>query len=115
MSGQPHIWGDESLDVTRFDLADSRRGQGILVECLEEGYRVLLERGVVRFGSVNDYCDFAIMEARLKIFQATADHSGSEYFFIRDNLAAPSAVTACFSARGLVYGGSCFPKFPLNS
>ncbi|MDW7747882.1 polysaccharide biosynthesis tyrosine autokinase [Halomonas sp.] len=43
MVGQPHVWGDESLDVARFELADNRRGQRILVERLQEGYQVLLD------------------------------------------------------------------------
>ncbi|WP_089851962.1 polysaccharide biosynthesis tyrosine autokinase [Halomonas saccharevitans] len=43
MVGHPQVWGDEFLDVTRFGLADSRRGQKILVERLQEGYQVLLD------------------------------------------------------------------------
>ncbi|MFO8044288.1 MAG: NAD-dependent epimerase [Halomonas sp.] len=58
----------------------------------------LLERGdsVVGFDSVNDYYDPTIKEARLAILQATAERCGSEYQFIRDNLAHQPAVTACF-------------------
>ncbi|MGM0638609.1 MAG: GDP-mannose 4,6-dehydratase, partial [Pseudomonadota bacterium] len=58
----------------------------------------LLERGdsVVGFDSVNDYYDPTIKEARLAILQATAERCGSEYHFIRDNLAHQPAVTACF-------------------
>ncbi|MDI5921867.1 NAD-dependent epimerase [Halomonas sp. LR5S13] len=59
----------------------------------------LLERGdsVVGYDSVNDYYDPAIKEARLEFLQAIADRCGSEYHFIRDNLADQAAVNACFA------------------
>ncbi|MDW7747883.1 NAD-dependent epimerase [Halomonas sp.] len=59
----------------------------------------LLERGdsVVGYDSVNDYYDPAIKEARLEFLQAIADRCGSEYHFIRDNLADQAAVNDCFA------------------
>jgi UDP-glucuronate 4-epimerase len=58
----------------------------------------LLERGdsVVSFDVVNDYYDTAIKEARLTILEETAAQSGSEYRFIRANLADRQAVGDCF-------------------
>jgi UDP-glucuronate 4-epimerase len=58
----------------------------------------LLERGdsVVCFDVVNDYYDPAIKEARLKILEKAAAHTGSEYHFIRANLAERQAVGDCF-------------------
>lgn len=52
MDGQPHVWGDESLEVARFDLANIRRGQRLFVERLDEGYRVLLEDEPVGNGQI---------------------------------------------------------------
>ncbi|EWH02437.1 polysaccharide biosynthesis tyrosine autokinase [Halomonas sp. BC04] len=52
MGGQPHVWGDESLGVARFELADSRRGQRLLVERLPEGYQVLLDGMPIGRGQV---------------------------------------------------------------
>jgi UDP-glucuronate 4-epimerase len=59
----------------------------------------LLERGdsVVGFDSVNDYYDPDIKEARLAILEETAASTGSDYLFIRANLADLSMVNACFS------------------
>lgn len=58
----------------------------------------LLERGdqVVGFDSVNDYYDVSIKEARLKILEETAAKTGSEYTFIRANLADAALVNQCF-------------------
>lgn len=58
----------------------------------------LLERGdsVVCFDVVNDYYDPAIKEARLKILGEIAAQTGSEYHFIRANLAERQAVDDCF-------------------
>ena len=60
--------------------------------------RRLLERGdsVVGFDSVNDYYDPTLKEARLKELEKTAADTGSEYSFIRANLADRAAVEACF-------------------
>ncbi len=53
MVGRPHIWGDESIDITRFELAERRRGQRIIVERLEDDrYRVLLNDAPVATGQV---------------------------------------------------------------
>ena len=60
MNGWPHVWGDESLDVARFELADSRRGQRIVVERRPEGYQVLLDDmpiGTGRVGQAERYLD----------------------------------------------------------
>jgi len=59
----------------------------------------LLERGdaVVGFDVVNDYYDPSLKEARLEILEETAKKTGSEYHFIRANLADQSAVDDCFS------------------
>lgn len=59
----------------------------------------LLERGdaVVGVDVVNDYYDPALKEARLKILDETAAATGSEYTFIRANLADLGAVNACFA------------------
>ncbi|TDO16627.1 MULTISPECIES: polysaccharide biosynthesis tyrosine autokinase [Halomonas] len=60
MEGQPYVWGDESIEVARFDLADSRRGQRLFVERQEEGYRVLLDDqpiGSGRIGQVERFLD----------------------------------------------------------
>lgn len=59
----------------------------------------LLERGdeVVGFDSVNDYYDVSIKEARLKILEETAAKTGSEYTFIRGNLADQALVNQCFA------------------
>lgn len=59
----------------------------------------LLERGdsVVGIDSVNDYYDPAIKEARLAILEETAASTGSDYHFIRANLADQPTVNACFA------------------
>ncbi|MDO8438160.1 MAG: NAD-dependent epimerase [Nitrosomonadaceae bacterium] len=58
----------------------------------------LLERGnsVVGFDVVNDYYDPAIKEARLKILKEIAATTGSQYNFIRSDLADQQAVNDCF-------------------
>ncbi|PAU74203.1 NAD-dependent epimerase [Halomonas salipaludis] len=63
----------------------------------------LLERGdsVVGFDSVNDYYDPAIKEARLAILEETAKRTGSDYHFVRDNLANQQAVNDCFNEHGI--------------
>ena len=63
----------------------------------------LLERGdsVVGFDSVNDYYDVSIKEARLKILEETAERTGSEYHFIRGNLADLQAVNGCFEQHDI--------------
>ncbi|MCG6658058.1 NAD-dependent epimerase [Halomonas campisalis] len=65
------------------------------------GYHVarqLLERGdsVVGFDSVNDYYDVSLKEARLARLEETARQTGSDYTFIRADLADPAAVERCF-------------------
>lgn len=61
----------------------------------------LLERGdsVVGFDNVNDYYDTSLKEARLKILEETASRTGSEYHFVRANLADRQAVEECFKAH----------------
>jgi len=61
----------------------------------------LLERGdsVVGVDVVNDYYDPTIKEARLNILQETAARTGSDYVFIRENLADLNAVNAAFEAH----------------
>ncbi|MEX1058031.1 MAG: NAD-dependent epimerase [Natronospirillum sp.] len=58
----------------------------------------LLERGdqVVGFDMVNDYYDPTLKEARLHVLAQTAQQTGSEYTFIRQNLANRDAVEDCF-------------------
>lgn len=58
----------------------------------------LLERGdsVVGFDVVNDYYDPTVKEARLKVLEETARQTGSEYRFVRANLADAGAVNDCF-------------------
>ncbi|MDI5921868.1 polysaccharide biosynthesis tyrosine autokinase [Halomonas sp. LR5S13] len=72
MVGQPHVWGDESLDVARFELADNRRGQRILVERLQEGYQVLLDDvsiGRGQIGQVERFLDDDLI-LRIERFEA---------------------------------------------
>lgn len=59
----------------------------------------LLERGdeVVGYDIVNAYYDPAIKEARLKILEETASKTGTQYAFIRADLANRDAVNHCFS------------------
>ena len=59
--------------------------------------RRLLERGdaVVGIDSVNDYYDPALKEARLKLLDEAAAAAGSEYAFVRANLADLDAVNEC--------------------
>ncbi|MFC3285757.1 NAD-dependent epimerase [Litchfieldella rifensis] len=59
----------------------------------------LLERGdsVVGFDDVDDYYDVTLKEARLEILEETAERSGSEYHFIRADLADRQAVEDCFA------------------
>ena len=61
----------------------------------------LLERGdsVVGFDVVNDYYDPAIKEARLAILEETAERTGSQYVFLRQDLADAAAVNAAFEAH----------------
>jgi UDP-glucuronate 4-epimerase len=61
----------------------------------------LLERGdsVVGFDVVNDYYDPSVKEARLAILEKTARETGSDYTFIRANLADQAAVQSCFLAH----------------
>ncbi|QFT85262.1 UDP-glucose 4-epimerase [Halomonas sp. THAF12] len=58
----------------------------------------LLERGdsVVGFDVVNDYYDTTIKEARLKILEETAARTGSEYVFLREDLADQQEVNTAF-------------------
>jgi UDP-glucuronate 4-epimerase len=62
----------------------------------------LLQRGdsVVGIDVVNDYYDPALKLARLKVLEETALRSGSEYEFIRANIADPSTVRDCFERHG---------------
>ncbi|QJQ94000.1 MULTISPECIES: polysaccharide biosynthesis tyrosine autokinase [Halomonadaceae] len=61
MEGYPHVWGDEQIEVTRFELADSRRGQQILVERdINNRYRVLINGesiGVGELGANETFLD----------------------------------------------------------
>lgn len=61
----------------------------------------LLERGdsVVGFDSVNNYYDTSIKEARLEILEQTARETGSEYKFVRANLADQKIVNDCFETH----------------
>lgn len=61
----------------------------------------LLERGdsVVGFDVVNAYYDVGIKEARLRILEETATSTGSNYHFIRANLADRTVVNECFKAH----------------
>ncbi len=61
--------------------------------------KTLLERGdsVVGFDVVNDYYDPTIKEARLKVLSELARETGSEYHFVRKNLADQKAVDDCFA------------------
>lgn len=58
----------------------------------------LLERGdsVIGFDVVNDYYDPAIKEARLNILEETAARTGSDYAFVREDLADWQAVNDAF-------------------
>jgi UDP-glucuronate 4-epimerase len=60
--------------------------------------RCLLARGdsVVGFDSVNDYYDRSLKEARLSVLQDEARLHGSEYGFVRADLADEAAVKRCF-------------------
>lgn len=61
----------------------------------------LLERGdsVIGFDVVNDYYDPRIKEARLRILEETARKHGSEYVFIRENLADRDKVNLAFETH----------------
>ena len=63
--------------------------------------KYLLERGdsVVGFDVVNDYYDTAIKEARLKILKETAVLTGSDYSFVREDLADFKTVNAAFETH----------------
>lgn len=60
--------------------------------------KALLERGdsVVGFDNVNDYYDVRLKEARLALLQETAERTGSEYLFLRQDLADSQQVMTCF-------------------
>jgi UDP-glucuronate 4-epimerase len=59
----------------------------------------LLQRGdsVVGFDVINDYYDPCLKEARLAQIEKEATRTGSEYSFIRANIADRKAVEKCFS------------------
>ena len=61
----------------------------------------LLERGdsVVGIDNVNDYYDTALKEERLKFLEETARKTGSEYHFLRANLADRCVLDECFKAH----------------
>ena len=61
----------------------------------------LLERGdsVVGFDVVNAYYDPGIKEARLRRLTEIAASTGSEYEFVRENLASMDAVRKCFDTH----------------
>jgi len=63
--------------------------------------KCLLERGdsVIGFDVVNDYYDPTIKEARLKILEETAVRTGSEYVFVREDLADQYAVNTTFETH----------------
>lgn len=58
----------------------------------------LLERGdaVVGFDVVNDYYDTSLKEARLSLLAETAKQTGTDYTFIRQNLADKKVLKQCF-------------------
>ncbi len=57
-----------------------------------------MERGdsVIGFDVVNDYYDPSIKEARLKILEETAERTGSDYAFVRKDLADLQVVNDVF-------------------
>lgn len=59
----------------------------------------LLERGdsLVGFDVVNDYYDTSVKEARLAILEQVAERTGSQYTFVRKNLADNNALNDCFN------------------
>jgi UDP-glucuronate 4-epimerase len=59
----------------------------------------LLERGdaVVGLDNVNDYYDPTLKEGRLQVLEQTAARTGSDYRFLRANLADRPAIEACFA------------------
>lgn len=61
--------------------------------------RRLLERGddVVGYDNVNDYYDTSLKEARLDLLEKTATQTGSNYTFIRQNIADKKALEKCFA------------------
>ncbi|MFC3285503.1 polysaccharide biosynthesis tyrosine autokinase [Litchfieldella rifensis] len=73
MEGQPHIWGGESIEVARFQLAAARRGQVIVVErANDERYRVLINDqpvGIGEIGRVGVFLD-GELELRIDAFNA---------------------------------------------
>ena len=58
-----------------------------------------MERGdsVIGLDSVNDYYDPALKEARLAVLDETAHSTGSDYRFVRGDIADTAAVEQCFS------------------
>ncbi len=58
----------------------------------------LLQRGdeVVGIDNVNDYYDTSLKESRLALLEKTVQETGSNYTFIRGNLADISMVNRCF-------------------
>lgn len=68
MVGYPHVWGDESIDVARFELADTRRGQNILVErSIDNRYRVFVNEEPVGSGEIGRVEAFLDGELELRI------------------------------------------------
>lgn len=68
MVGQPHIWGGENIEVARFQLAEHRRGQGIIVERAEgDQYRVLLGEREIGVGDIGNVAIFLDGELELHI------------------------------------------------
>lgn len=67
MDDQPYVFGNESIDVARFELADNRRGQRIVVERLPEGYQVILDDSRIGEGRVGEAERFLDDELTLHI------------------------------------------------
>ena len=64
--------------------------------------RALMVRGdaVTGFDNVNDYYDVNLKEARLAELDRTAAETGTDYAFLRADLADRAAIEAAFAARG---------------
>ena len=63
--------------------------------------KTLLERGdeVIGLDVVNDYYDVGIKNARLQILSATAQDTGGQYSFVREDIAEPSVVSKVLEAH----------------
>lgn len=85
MERMPYIWGGESIEVARFEMAERRRGQSITVErSNNDRYRILIDdepigEGVV--GSVSTFLD-GELELRIQSFNAPP---GAQFKLIKRN------------------------------